>query len=267
MINIIILWIYIRIYALVEESVEISKTFTSNPSKFTEKCTNCEAIIDGDATFCPNCGSNLKNLSKESAELLETHKLNYQEVTKKCTNCEAIIDGDATFCPNCGSNLKNLSEASSESPITPSSPLARFNPHLHDENLDLDESGGTRGHSQQKVHTKFFYSKARYAHELDQIIQRFLASKNLETKIIEADNEIIVQGNKKSNIFNSILVHRFQIMGINWTLKLTPINEFPIKEPQVYAGKRELKPSVFIYVYPWFIEDIWNRCTSASIPN
>jgi len=53
-------------------------------------------------------------------------------------------------------------------------------------------------------------------------------------------------------------------MGINWTLKSTPINEFPIKEPQVDAGKRELKPSVFIYVYPWFIEDIWNRCTSVA---
>ncbi len=31
---------------------------------------------------------------------------------------------------------------------------------------------------------------------------------------------------------------------------------------QMDTGKHELKPSVFICVYPGFIEDIWNRCTS-----
>ena len=32
------------------------------------------------------------------------------------------------------------------------------------------------------------------------------------------------------------------------------------------TDKHKLKPSILICVYPWFIEDIWNRCTSTEIP-
>jgi hypothetical protein len=35
-------------------------------------------------------------------------------------------------------------------------------------------------------------------------------------------------------------------------------------KPPIDTDKHELKSSVFICVYPWFIEDIWNRCTSVE---
>jgi hypothetical protein len=60
----------------------------------------------------------------------------------------------------------------------------------------MDDHSGTRGKAQQKVRTRFFYGKARYAHEVDKIVNRFLISSDLETQIIEVNNEIVVQGKK-----------------------------------------------------------------------
>ena len=47
------------------------------------KCKYCNAEIEQDALFCPNCG---KDLSKFD----------------KCVNCGELLDNDATFCPHCG---------------------------------------------------------------------------------------------------------------------------------------------------------------------
>jgi len=46
-------------------------------------------------------------------------------------------------------------------------------------------------------------------------------------------------------------------------LKSTFFNEFFLKEPQKDTDKHVLKSSAFSYVFPWFIEDLWNRCTSV----
>lgn len=113
----------------------------------------------------------------------------------KCLNCESIVDEDAIFCSNCGSKLSNFIEKP-ETLASHLNTLGSSNP---------DDYSGKRGKSEQKVRAKFFYGKARYAHEVANIVDRFLISNNLETQIIEANSEIIVQGKKKSNIFNKAL--------------------------------------------------------------
>jgi hypothetical protein len=106
-----------------------------------------------------------------------------------------MVDEDAMFCSNCGSKLSNFIEKPG---ITTSSSDTLRSSHP-------DDNGGKRGKSEQKVRAKFFYGKARYAHEVANVVSRFLSSNNLETQIIEADSEIIVQGKKKPNILNKAL--------------------------------------------------------------
>lgn len=113
----------------------------------------------------------------------------------KCSNCESTVDDDAMFCSNCGSKLSNFVEkpgitTSSSDTLISSQP---------------DDNSGRRGKSDQKVKGKFFYGKARYAHEVANVVNNFLISNNLETQIIEANSEIIVQGKKKPNILNKAL--------------------------------------------------------------
>ena len=104
----------------------------------------------------------------------------------KCSKCESVIDEDAIICSNCGSKLSN--------PVEDTSGFS-----------DLDDHNGVRKKSQPKAHTKFFYGKARYTHEVSKLVDRFLISHDLETQIIENNNEIIVQGKKKSNIIIQVL--------------------------------------------------------------
>lgn len=120
---------------------------------------------------------------------------NNRSVKMKCSNCESIIDKDAIFCFNCGSKISKLEEKSDATSSSPNN-SGFGNP---------DEYSGTRGKSQEKVRTKFFYGKARYAHEVDKIVNRFLISRDLKTQIIEANNEIIIQGKKKPNVLNKAL--------------------------------------------------------------
>ncbi|AAM07125.1 hypothetical protein [Methanosarcina acetivorans] len=52
--------------------------------------------------------------------------------------------------------------------------------------------------------------------------------------------------------------------GKNWTLKSALVNVFSMRKPQADKNKHELKIFVFTCFYSWFIEDIWNRCTSKN---
>jgi hypothetical protein len=114
----------------------------------------------------------------------------------KCSNCGSIIEGEARFCPDCGLPLTAPTETLAAVPKPLPSKITGFD--------DPNENSGIRG-QQQKGQTKFFYGKARYAHELAQVIERFLISNNLETQIIEADKELIIQGKQKPNVFKKAL--------------------------------------------------------------
>ena len=52
------------------------------------KCKYCNADIEQDAQFCPNCG---KDLSKFN----------------KCIKCGELLDSDTVFCPHCGAEQDN----------------------------------------------------------------------------------------------------------------------------------------------------------------
>ena len=47
------------------------------------KCKYCNADIEKDAQFCPNCGKDLSSF-------------------KKCVKCGELLDNETVFCPNCG---------------------------------------------------------------------------------------------------------------------------------------------------------------------
>ena len=47
------------------------------------KCKYCNAEIENDARFCPNCGKDLSRLTK-------------------CINCGEFLDDEGSYCPHCG---------------------------------------------------------------------------------------------------------------------------------------------------------------------
>lgn len=47
------------------------------------KCRYCNADVEQDAQFCPNCGKDLSKL-------------------KRCVKCGEFLDNDSMFCPHCG---------------------------------------------------------------------------------------------------------------------------------------------------------------------
>lgn len=55
------------------------------------KCKYCNAEIEQDAQFCPNCGKDLSNFDK-------------------CVKCGELLDQDAAFCPHCGTELPHYVE-------------------------------------------------------------------------------------------------------------------------------------------------------------
>lgn len=59
------------------------------------KCKYCNAEIEQDAQFCPNCG---KDLSKFN----------------KCVKCGELLDNDTVFCPHCGTEQPHEVKAAAE---------------------------------------------------------------------------------------------------------------------------------------------------------
>ena len=55
------------------------------------KCKYCNAEIEQDALFCPNCG---KDLSKFN----------------KCVKCGELLDNETAFCPHCGAEQPRIEE-------------------------------------------------------------------------------------------------------------------------------------------------------------
>ena len=68
-------------------------------SQITSKvnCPFCHELIDADASFCPQCGSNIQ----EKAEILTP----VLKDTIKCSNCGTELPTDAKFCAKCGTKL------------------------------------------------------------------------------------------------------------------------------------------------------------------
>ena len=59
-------------------------------------CPFCGDKIDGDAKFCPHCGSNLTDVKKEAVTSQE------EKAIKHCQNCGTELPIEAKFCAKCG---------------------------------------------------------------------------------------------------------------------------------------------------------------------
>lgn len=79
-------------------------------AKETIKCKKCNAEVDKNSKFCPECGEtvNLKiKCIKCNADIQEGAKFcpecgASQNAKKLCSNCSAELDLNAKFCPECG---------------------------------------------------------------------------------------------------------------------------------------------------------------------
>ncbi len=60
-------------------------------------CPFCHELIDIDASFCPQCGSNVQE-KKEAQQEITTK-------TKFCVKCGTELPSDAKFCAKCGTKL------------------------------------------------------------------------------------------------------------------------------------------------------------------
>ena len=61
-------------------------------------CPFCHELIDNDASFCPQCGANIKEKLGESKETIKG--------TKFCVKCGTELPSDAKFCAKCGTKQK-----------------------------------------------------------------------------------------------------------------------------------------------------------------
>jgi len=70
--------------AMAEEDKKLGKEHWREGIRAT--CPNCEAPLDSNAKFCPECGAKVK-------------------VDNRCPNCKAKVAPGAKFCPECGTKL------------------------------------------------------------------------------------------------------------------------------------------------------------------
>ena len=72
--------------AMAEEDKKLSKEHWRETIRAT--CPNCEAPLQVNAKFCPECGAKLKG-------------------AEHCTQCGAKLTPDAKFCPECGEKVES----------------------------------------------------------------------------------------------------------------------------------------------------------------
>ena len=75
---------------------KVSQSVRSNEKKIIKKvnCPFCHELIDGDASFCPHCGSNIQQKLEASKESVKN--------TKFCIKCGTELSESARFCAKCG---------------------------------------------------------------------------------------------------------------------------------------------------------------------
>ncbi|PSP75040.1 DNA-binding protein [Halobacteriales archaeon QS_1_68_20] len=77
-----------------EPDVEADEPEADESDDGTAECGSCGASVDPDASFCPDCGS----------ELREDEGDDEPEELSACPDCGTDVD-DESFCPNCGTDL------------------------------------------------------------------------------------------------------------------------------------------------------------------
>ena len=78
------------------QPISLASVTKSETPAVKVNCPFCGDKIDGDAKFCPHCGSNLTEVKKEAVETQE------EKAIKHCQNCGTELPIEAKFCAKCG---------------------------------------------------------------------------------------------------------------------------------------------------------------------
>ncbi len=78
------------------QPISLASVTKSEPPAVKVNCPFCGDKIDGDAKFCPHCGSNLADVKKEAVASQE------EKTIKHCQNCGTELPIEAKFCAKCG---------------------------------------------------------------------------------------------------------------------------------------------------------------------
>lgn len=81
------------------------------------RCTKCNALLDVDSVFCPNCGANVEEMRAE-ADILSQDTIVVMDAPAKlfCHQCGTEYEEGDEFCGGCGRNLKAMSVVAVDSP-------------------------------------------------------------------------------------------------------------------------------------------------------
>lgn len=85
--------------AMVKENDELKKEILKLNNK--KICPNCNAEVDINTTFCPQCGKEQEKVDVEP--FIPNGK-------RKCSGCGEIIDVKNVFCPKCGAKKEEVSK-------------------------------------------------------------------------------------------------------------------------------------------------------------
>ena len=89
---------------------------TMNTAPSTKQCPHCNAGVDGNAKFCPQCGKDvtvsesIKKCIKCEIGIAENAKFCHEcgtSQTESCPICNKEIRANSKFCPECGNSLVN----------------------------------------------------------------------------------------------------------------------------------------------------------------
>lgn len=128
-----------------------------------------------------------------------------------CEECGNPIEEDSLFCSECGTKVNSREGSPFGTPS--SSPFSAVSLEKGHEDYN-----GKRGKI-DTGHKKYFYGEAAYASEVGMAIQRFLASKEMDTQIIQEGN-IVVQGRKKAG-----LIQKAAGLGLSATVQIVEEGE------------------------------------------
>lgn len=70
--------------------------------KGKRECPQCNAVLEGEAPFCPMCGGKLPTVEKPVVEEVSAEVVEEKNI---CKNCGVDLEDGALFCQSCGTKV------------------------------------------------------------------------------------------------------------------------------------------------------------------